>query len=258
MFGILSVIDNLPLIHETFYSQDSSKIKLMFHVEKMIKEKHELHDNIVYNIPLDKIQESTFSQFPSFTYIQDDSQNISIYKHTKAEVTNKGWLWNGKKNIIESNKIGFYTIISIPNPFVATTEIECAVDYNTKKKIDYTSFTSLPILNYNTYNPFYPSTNNTFQFGATDNNNNNLSMESINLKKENILNDLSDLKDEISIENDLEDLNSFNESSKKFNNSSEYNEYLDDYDFRKNYNFKSANRKGICKKKKPKSFSKKY
>jgi len=128
MFGIFSLIDNIPKIHSIETEKTSAVEALKRQVETITKTE----------IPLDKITLTTFDSYPALTSLKISDEMYEIYRHSIEETIKKGWIWNGRpKQKIVSEKIGILQIIDAPKTVEAESfqeqpKIETSVEYETE------------------------------------------------------------------------------------------------------------------------------
>jgi hypothetical protein len=117
MFAVFSQIQGVPNIHQIHKSEISAKQALIDIASKCISEKSEKPSQIL-TLPLDQIKLETFEQYPAYTYLSLDENNIEIYQHIVADKIEKGWVWNGISKTVDSKRIGTFQILPVIDPIV--------------------------------------------------------------------------------------------------------------------------------------------
>lgn len=113
MQAVFSLIENIPSIHQIHPSEDSAKQGWLDVVIKYISDKREGKNLEKLSIPLAEISMDTFPVYPIQTYLVVDDKNVDIYLHHLVDKVEKGWIWNGKAKTVESQKIGYFKILSV-------------------------------------------------------------------------------------------------------------------------------------------------
>ena len=113
MQAVFSLIENIPLIHQIHPSEESAKQGWIDVVIKYISEKREGKNLEKLSIPLADITMDTFPVYPIHSYLVVDDKNVDIYLHQLVDKVEKGWIWNGKAKTVESQKVGYFKILSV-------------------------------------------------------------------------------------------------------------------------------------------------
>jgi hypothetical protein len=106
LYGIVSnIVQTGFRIHQVTEDKTKANVTLLSYVHLLTQ---------LENVPTDLVNSG---KFPVLTYKVVTPELIEIYEHSKVEKIQKGWVWNGKKSEIVTNKIGTFSIIEVENKF---------------------------------------------------------------------------------------------------------------------------------------------